>query len=95
MPILRLTAKEGKDYDVELDQTQWDRYMVARREGRLHVTTDEKRGLYVIAEQMIKGKFDISQLKEGAEIIEQGKVIAMGKMEAAKGDVDNSSGKRT
>jgi len=98
MPILRVTGKEkdgaSTQYDVELTQEQWDRYMVARREGRLHVTTDEKRGLYVIAEQTKKGSFDVSQLKEGAEIVEQGKVIAMGKMEPASGIVDNVDGKR-
>jgi hypothetical protein len=98
MPILRLSAKEKDgvttEYDVELTQEQWDRYMVARREGRLHVTTDEKKGFYVIAEQVEKGKFDTSQLKEGAEIVDQGKVIAMGKMEPAKGVVDNTDGKR-
>lgn len=104
MPFLRLSGEgaQGKsklstpqEYDVELTQTQWDRYIVARREGRLHVVTDEKRGLYVIAEQMKPGTFDVSQLAEGAEIVEQGKVIAMGKMEAAKGNVDNITGKKT
>jgi hypothetical protein len=104
MPVLRLTGEgaQGKnklstpqEYDVELTDTQWTRYIVARREGRLHVTTDEKRGLYVIAEQVKPGQFDVSQLKEGAEILEQGKVIAMGKLEAAKGNVDNSTGKRS
>jgi len=100
MPILRLSAKEkdgvATEYDVELTQEQWERYQVARREGRLHVTTDEKKSFYVIAEQVEKGKvkFDVSQLKEGAEIVDQGKVIAMGKMETAKGIVDNTDGKR-
>jgi len=95
MPILRISAKDNKEYDVDLSEPQWSRYMTARREGRLHITTDEKKGLFVIAEQVKPGKFDTSQLKEGAEIVEQGKVIVMGKMEPAKGTVDNITGKRT
>lgn len=98
MPFLRITGREkdgvATEYDVELTEKQWERYTVARREGRLHVTTDEKKGFFVIAEQIEKGKFDVSQLKEGAEIVDQGKVIAMGKMEAARGIVDNTDGKR-
>ena len=87
MPTLRITAKDAVEYDVELTQAQMERYSIARREGRLHITTDEKKGLFVIAEQMKPGKFDTSQLAKGSEIIEQGKVIAMGKMSPAKIEV--------
>jgi len=87
MPTLRITAKDTVDYDVELTQAQMERYAVARREGRLHITTDEKKGFFVIAEQVKPGKFDTSQLKEGAEIKEQGKIIAMGKMSPVKIEV--------
>jgi hypothetical protein len=87
MPTLRITARDQTEYDVELTETQMTRYAVARREGRLHITTDEKKGLFVIAEQMVPGKFDTSQLAKGAEIIEQGKVIAMGKMSPVKIEV--------
>ena len=87
MPTLRITAKDAAEYDVELTEIQMGRYAVARREGRLHITTDEKRGLFVIAEQVKPGKFDTSQLAKGAEIVEQGKVIAMGKMSPVKIEV--------
>jgi len=87
MPKLTITAKDAVDYDVELTEAQMTRYAVARREGRLHITTDEKKGYFVIAEQVKPGKFDTSQLAKGADIIEQGKVIAMGKMSPAKIEV--------
>src|SRR6266699_1757828 len=100
MPILRLTAKEkdgiAAEYDVDLTQTQWDQYMVARREGRLHVLVDGKKGIFVMARQIQPGKFDASRLPlaEGVEITDQAKVIAMGKLEPAYGTVDNTDGKR-
>jgi hypothetical protein len=87
MPKLTITTRDQADYNVELTEAQMERYSIARREGRLHITTDEKRGLFVIAEQMKPGKFDTSQLAKGSEIIDQGKVIAMGKMSPAKIEV--------
>jgi hypothetical protein len=100
MPILRLTAKEKNgvpmEYDVDLTETQWSQYMIARREGRLHVVVDASAGTFVMAQQIKPGKFDSSQLPmaEGMEITDQAKVIAMGKLGEAKGTVDNADGKR-
>ncbi|SRR6266571_6001041 len=100
MPELRITApetkpgaKDNKEYDVELTEAQWTRYVQARQENRLHMTIDEPGRRLIITEGIHVKPGDIS--KDGAQLVEKGVVIFMGHVKPAAGDIDNKAGKRT